>query len=120
MSRERCSIPGKLPVTGRDTVLDAINYCGRHDFRRPITTAWFFIANHERAGRSQAFHVDIDQIMMGDDLSTNYQLLPGDRLVVPRNASSKASDGDHGRAYGSTSREQQSSPVSRTSIVTPE
>lgn len=28
--------------------------------------------------------IDIDQIMLGDDLSTNYQLMPGDRLVVQR------------------------------------
>jgi len=32
----------------------------------------------------RAMRIDIDQIMMGDDLSTNYQLEPGDRLVVPR------------------------------------
>ena len=32
----------------------------------------------------QTLKIDIDQIMMGDDLSTNYQLFAGDRLVVRR------------------------------------
>ncbi len=80
--------PGKLPVTGRDTILDAINYAGGMNaqadhkhvvlFRPPL-----------KAGPLEVFPIDIDQITMGDDLSTNYQLLPGDRLVIPRNASAK-------------------------------
>ena len=41
-------------------------------------------------GPLQAMHIDIDQITMGDDLSTNYQIKPGDRLVVPRLAESNA------------------------------
>jgi protein involved in polysaccharide export with SLBB domain len=73
--------PGRLPVTGRDTILDAVNYAGGLTPR----------ANHDnvvlyrqaKGGALQKLHVDLDQIMMGDDLSTNYQLEPGDRLVVP-------------------------------------
>jgi hypothetical protein len=41
-------------------------------------------------GPLKALHVDIDQIMMGDDLSTNYQLQAGDRLLVPRIPSSRS------------------------------
>ena len=80
--------PGKLPITGRDTILDAINYAGGMNaqadhkgvvlYRQPL-----------KGGPLEVFPIDIDQITMGDDLSTNYQLLPGDRLVIPRNASSK-------------------------------
>jgi polysaccharide biosynthesis/export protein len=82
-------IPGKLPITGRDTILDAINYAGGMNvhadhkgvvlYRQPL-----------KVGPLEVFPVDIDQIMLGDDLSTNYQLVPGDRLVIPRNASSKS------------------------------
>ena len=48
----------------------------------------FCIANLRRVGQLQALPIDIDQITMGDDLSTNYQVLPGDRLVVPRKTDS--------------------------------
>jgi len=81
--------PGRFNVTGKETVLDAVNFaCG-------LTAR----ANHKdvvlyrqpkKGGPLQALRVDIDQITMGDDLSTNYQILPGDRLVVPHNASSEA------------------------------
>jgi polysaccharide biosynthesis/export protein len=82
-------IPGKMPITGRETILDAINYAGGMTgqadhkgvvlYRQPL-----------KGGPLEALRIDIDQITLGDDLSTNYQLLPGDRLVIPRNASSKA------------------------------
>jgi polysaccharide biosynthesis/export protein len=81
-------IPGRMPVTGTDTILDAINYAGgmstQADHRGVV------LYRQPRKGVPlEAFPIDIDQIMLGDDLSTNYQLLPGDRLVVPRNASAK-------------------------------
>jgi polysaccharide biosynthesis/export protein len=91
-------LPGRLPVTGTDTILDAINYAGGLTPR----------ANHEnvilyrqpkKGGPLQALHVDIDQITMGDDMSTNYQLLPGDRLVVPHNPSAEAEPAQVGAAH---------------------
>ena len=42
----------------------------------------------------QRLPIDIDQITMGDDPSTNYQLLPGDRLVVPARTGSVPEDSD--------------------------
>ena len=39
---------------------------------------------HEGGGPVQKLKVDIDQIMLGDDLSTNYQIRSGDRLVALR------------------------------------
>ena len=76
-------IPGRLPVTGTETILDAINFGGgltpRADHKNVV------LYRHPKKGGSlQVLRIDVDQIMMGDDLSTNYQLLPGDRLVVPR------------------------------------
>ncbi len=75
--------PGRMPVTGQDRVLDALSYAGG------LTQA----ADHDQVvlyrevgeGKPvQTLKVDVDQIMLGDDLSTNYQLFAGDRLVVRR------------------------------------
>ena len=75
--------PGRLRVTGNERILDAIDFCNGltpeadHDqvflYRRP-----------SHGGPVQTLKIDIDQIMMGDDLSTNYQLVAGDKLVVRR------------------------------------
>jgi polysaccharide biosynthesis/export protein len=82
-------VPGRLPLTGRETILDVVNQAGGLSPE----------ANHKEVvlyrpepkdGSLQAMHIDIDQITMGDDLSTNYQIKPGDRLAVARLAESKA------------------------------
>jgi polysaccharide biosynthesis/export protein len=75
------SMPGRLPITGRERILDAINLVGGltpeadHDqvflYRQPAD-----------GGAVETLKIDIDGIMLGDDLSTNYQLQPSDRLVV--------------------------------------
>ena len=41
----------------------------------------------------QPLKIDVDQILMGDDLSTNYQLMPGDRLVAPTASRESVSSG---------------------------
>ncbi len=82
-------VPGKLPVTGMETILDAINYAGGMSTQADHNGVVLY-RQPPKGGPLKALHVDIDQITMGDDLSTNYQLLPGDRLVVPRNANVKA------------------------------
>jgi polysaccharide biosynthesis/export protein len=83
-------VPGKLPVTGKDTILDAINYAGgmstQADHNRVVL---YRPPPKGRPGPLVSLHIDIDGITLGDDLSTNYQLLPGDRLVVPRNPNFK-------------------------------
>ena len=75
--------PGRFPVTGQERVLDAIDYCNG------LTAE----ADHDRVflyrqppdgGPVRTLRIDIDQILFGDDLSTNYQFLAGDKLVVQR------------------------------------
>jgi polysaccharide biosynthesis/export protein len=79
-------VAGRLPITGKETVLDAINLAGGLGLHADHNGVVLY--RPERKGASpRALHVNIDQIIMGDDLSTNYQLQPGDRLVVPRNPS---------------------------------
>jgi polysaccharide export outer membrane protein len=76
--------PGKLPITGNETVLDAINYAGGL-----IPTA---APNNVRLVRpappgaccEQTLPVNLSAIISAGDPTTNYQLMPGDRLVVYR------------------------------------
>jgi polysaccharide biosynthesis/export protein len=97
-------IPGRLPVTGTDTILDAIHYAGGLTPRADHKNVALY-RQPKKGGSLQALRVDVDQITMGDDLSTNYQLLPGDRLVVPRDPSSEAELGRVGAGH-SQQREQ--------------
>ena len=84
-------VSGRLPIKGKETILDAINMAGGLSPQANHTGVVLY-RQDPSGGPLKALHVDIDQIMMGDDLSTNYQLQPGDRLAVPRLPSSR-SDG---------------------------
>ena len=74
--------PGSFPYTGNETVLDALIAAGdisqksdRHKIilSRPTTPC----------GERIVLPICYDQIIQLGDTSTNYQLLPGDRLFVP-------------------------------------
>ncbi len=73
--------PGRLPITGHETVLDALNRCGGlypGDSPREIRLI------RPRDGQpSLTLNVDYDAILSGDD-STNYAIEPNDRLLVVR------------------------------------
>jgi polysaccharide biosynthesis/export protein len=77
-------VPGKLPVTGNETVLDALQYAGGL-----LPTA---APNNIRLVRpappgaccEQNLPVNLAAITSGGDPTTNYQMMPGDRLVVYR------------------------------------
>ena len=75
-------VPGRLPVTGHETVLDAINFAGgltpRADHAKVV------LYRQVPGTPLQSLPVNIDQITIGNDPTTNYQLEPGDRLVIPR------------------------------------
>jgi polysaccharide biosynthesis/export protein len=77
-------VPGKLPVTGNETVLDALQYAGGL-----LPTA---APNNIRLVRpappgaccEQNLPINLSAITSGGDPTTNYQMMPGDRLVVYR------------------------------------
>jgi protein involved in polysaccharide export with SLBB domain len=75
--------PGKLPWTGRETVLDALNYAGGL-----ITTADpknIRLVRPARGGKpTKRYPVDLEAIRDKGETRANYQLFPGDRLVVGR------------------------------------
>ncbi|WP_435010156.1 polysaccharide biosynthesis/export family protein [Tundrisphaera lichenicola] len=77
-------VPGRLPITGNETVLDAINYAGgliptaSHNNIRLVRPA------PPGACCEQLLPVNYAAIVNAGDSTTNYQLMPGDRLVVYR------------------------------------
>ncbi|MBY0586101.1 polysaccharide export protein [bacterium] len=74
--------PGRVPWTGNETVLDAImlaggvtNFTNKCDIRLVRPTP--------ECGCDIVLPVDYSAIINCGDTTTNYQILPGDRLVVP-------------------------------------
>ena len=75
-------IPGTLPYTGNATVLDVIHFAGgvlpsadRSKIR--------LIRSFPKGSPVEVLPINYDEVVMGTDSSTNYQILPNDRLVVP-------------------------------------
>jgi hypothetical protein len=75
--------PGRRPVTGNETVLDAINESGGLLAGASIDHVRLIRPSSPRTGRPRVLPVHLKKILQGD-VSTNYQLLPGDRLYVNR------------------------------------
>lgn len=71
----------KQPVTGKDTVLDAIAAVGGLD-RVASRRMWISRPSHPGAGCDQILPIDWDSITQSGNAATNYQLLPGDRLFI--------------------------------------
>jgi polysaccharide export outer membrane protein len=74
----------RLPVTGNDTVLDAIAQVGGLG---AVASNKMWIARPAPAGapNNQILPIDFDGIIQTGRTATNYQLLPGDRLYVKAN-----------------------------------
>ena len=80
-------IPGRVPVTGRERILDAVNKANGLASEADSNQVFLYRVG-SNGGPLKTLKIDIDQITLGDDLSTNYELIPGDRLVVRRRAGS--------------------------------
>ncbi len=76
--------PGRLPVTGSETVLDAINYAGGLPTTAKAAKIRLVRPAPTGAGNEQVLPVDLDAIVQKADPTTNYQVLPGDRIIVER------------------------------------
>jgi RNA polymerase sigma factor (sigma-70 family) len=76
--------PGRMPWTGNDTVLDAIQRVG--GLNPTARTDAIRLFRPARDGRvKQDLQIDFDEVLHGDD-TLNVLLEPGDRLIVPRDA----------------------------------
>lgn len=76
--------PGKLPITGNETVLDAINYAGGLIPTAAPQNVRLVRPAPPGACCQQVLPVNLAAIISAGDPTTNYQLMPGDRLVVYR------------------------------------
>lgn len=72
---------GKFPVTGNDTVLDAILTAGLRTNSMPDKA--YLVRPHPAGGADQVLKIDWISIKERGDTLTNYQIFPGDRIIVP-------------------------------------
>jgi protein involved in polysaccharide export with SLBB domain len=79
--------PGRLPWTGKDTVLDALNYAG--GFVGTADPEDIHLYRPARGGKpANDYKIDHKAILRGV-ASANLQMFPDDRLVIGRNATVK-------------------------------
>jgi polysaccharide export outer membrane protein len=72
---------GRFKVVGNDTVLDAIMQAGLKTNSLPDKA--YLVRPHPLGGPDQVFKIDWSGIKDRGDTLTNYQIFPGDRIVVP-------------------------------------
>ena len=77
-------ITGRLNITGNETVLDAINYAGGLMPTAAPSNIRLVRPAPPGACCEQVLPVNLAAITSGGDPTTNYQLMPGDRLIVYR------------------------------------
>ena len=76
--------PGRLPITGNETVLDAIHFAGGLIPTAAPQNIRLVRPAPPGACCEQLLPVNLSAIVNGGDSTTNYQLMPGDRIVVYR------------------------------------
>jgi polysaccharide export outer membrane protein len=72
---------GRFPITGHETVLDAILTAGLRTNSLPEKA--YLVRPHPAGGPDQVLRIDWFGIKERGDTLTNYQVLPGDRIIVP-------------------------------------
>jgi protein involved in polysaccharide export with SLBB domain len=78
------TITGKLPWTGNETVLDALQFAGGlNSSAEPKDIRLVRPARGTIPAR--VYKVDLDAIQSKGDMRLNYQIFPNDRLIVGRN-----------------------------------
>ena len=71
----------RLPITGNETVLDALAQIGGLS-RISSKRIWIARPGPSGMGCEQILPVDFDGIVRGANTETNYQVLPGDRIFI--------------------------------------
>lgn len=72
---------GKFPITGNETVLDAILTAGLRSNSLPEKA--YLVRPHPPGEPDQILLIDWVSIKERGDALTNYQIMPGDRIIVP-------------------------------------
>jgi polysaccharide export outer membrane protein len=73
--------PGRFKSTGGETVLDAIVQAGLRSHSLPEKA--YLARPHPHGGPDQVLKIDWIGIKDRGDTLTNYQVVPGDRIIVP-------------------------------------
>ncbi|MCH2114640.1 MAG: polysaccharide biosynthesis/export family protein [Pirellulales bacterium] len=81
----------RLPITGNETVLDAVALIGGLS-RFSTTKLWIARPAPNGVGCEQVLPVQWEDITGGASTATNYQLMPGDRLFIAENKITKVSE----------------------------
>jgi protein involved in polysaccharide export with SLBB domain len=76
--------PGRLPYTGGDTVLDALQHAGGV-LPSADCGKVRLIRSYPKGSPAEVLPIDYEELTVGTDASTNYRIFPNDRLVVPLN-----------------------------------
>lgn len=76
--------PGRLPITGNETVLDAINFAGGLAPTASVPNIRLVRPAPPGSSCQQVLPINYEAIVHAGDTTTNYQLMPGDRIVVYR------------------------------------
>jgi protein involved in polysaccharide export with SLBB domain len=108
-------LPGRLPYTGGDTVLDLLQYGGGL-LPTADKSQIRLIRSFPKGSPARVLPVNYDEIAMGTDSSTNYAILPNDRLVIPRVAANRPG-GDAGRSTSSRESPAQDLRATRASAT---
>jgi polysaccharide export outer membrane protein len=77
-------VTGRMPITGNETVLDAIHFAGGLMPTAAPQNIRLVRPAPPGACCQQVLPVNLAAITSGGDPTTNYQLMPGDRIVVYR------------------------------------
>jgi polysaccharide biosynthesis/export protein len=77
-------IAGKMPITGNETVLDAIQYAGGLMPTAAPQNIRLVRPAPPGACCEQVLPINLSAIMNGGDPTTNYQIMPNDRIIVYR------------------------------------
>lgn len=73
----------RLPYTGNETVLDALSQINGTSY---VSSSQMWLARPSReSGHSTQLPIDWEAITQRADVTTNYQLLPGDRIYIAHN-----------------------------------
>lgn len=76
--------PGRLPITGNETVLDALNYAGGLIPTASVPNVRLVRPAPPGTCTPQVLPINVAAIIQTGDTTTNYQLMPGDRIYVYR------------------------------------
>jgi polysaccharide export outer membrane protein len=76
--------PGRIPITGSETVLDALNHAGGLMPTAAPQNIRLVRPAPPGVCCEQTLPVNLAAIVSAGDTTTNYQLMPGDRVVVYR------------------------------------